>query len=669
MEEVVQMKSYMQRMGRSIQLPVSVLPAAALLVGIGHWLPEKWAAAQFLMAGGNAVLGILALLFALGLASGMSKNQDGASAVAGLVAYSVPVAVLAPASIATLEGIKQSAVDPAFSAISGNVFIGILGGLIAAALYNRFSETKLPMALSFFSGKRCVPILTAGVMLLISLLLMFIWPPIYNVLVAFGKMMVSLGAVGAGLYGFFNRLLIPTGLHQALNSVFWFNIAGINDIGKFWANAGTKGVTGMYMAGFFPVMMFGLPAGALAIYRNAKPEKKAQTGSLMLAGAFAAFFTGVTEPLEFSFMFVAWPLYVIHAVLTGLSLAFAALMHWTAGFTFSAGLVDFILSSRMPIANMPYMLIVQGLVMAVIYYFTFDFAIKKFNLMTPGREDDVATTTADVAETVGDDKYSLKAKRIYMALGGFDNLLVVDNCTTRLRLQLADTKKIDEPAIKAAGAVGVNAIDQRNLQIIIGTDVQFVADPLKSLVEAKTPLSTLTADTIKPVPSVTAEPADSTPKQTVSEKVYSAATGELVDLTKVADSTFAQKMLGDGFAVEPSDGNIVAPVTGEVTAVFPTKHAVGITTPAGLEVLIHIGIDTVTLDGKPFVAQVAVGDQVKHGDLLVTADLEAIKDAGKPVTTMVIFTNMDHVAALKDRTPLGQIKTDEVVLTADALKD
>lgn len=668
MEEVVQMKSYMQRMGRSIQLPVSVLPAAALLVGIGHWLPEKWGAAQFLMAGGNAVLGILALLFALGLASGMSKNQDGASAVAGLVAYSVPVAVLAPASIATLEGIKQSAVDPAFSAISGNVFIGILGGLIAAALYNRFSETKLPMALSFFSGKRCVPILTAGVMLLISLLLMFIWPPIYNVLVAFGKMMVSLGAVGAGLYGFFNRLLIPTGLHQALNSVFWFNIAGINDIGKFWANAGTKGVTGMYMAGFFPVMMFGLPAGALAIYRNAKPEKKAQTGSLMLAGAFAAFFTGVTEPLEFSFMFVAWPLYVIHAVLTGLSLAFAAFMHWTAGFTFSAGLVDFILSARMPIANMPYMLIVQGMVMAVIYYFTFDFAIKKFNLMTPGREAEVATSTADVAEAVGDDKYSLKAKRIYMALGGFDNLLVVDNCTTRLRLQLADTQKIDEPAIKAAGAVGVNAIDQRNLQIIIGTDVQFVADPLKALVEAKTPLNTLTAGDIKPVSSV-AQPVDNTAKQTISEPVYSAATGELVDLSQVADTTFAQKMLGDGFAVEPSDGNIVAPVSGVVTAVFPTKHAVGITTPAGLEVLIHIGIDTVTLEGKPFVAQVAVGEHVKSGDLLVTADLEAIKAAGKPVTTMVIFTNMDQVAVLKDRTPLGQIKTGDLVLTADAITD
>ncbi len=668
MKEVVRMKSYMQRMGRSIQLPISVLPAAALLVGVGHWLPENWAVAQFLMAGGNAVLGILALLFALGLAFGMAKHQDGAAAIAGLVAYSVPVAVLAPASVATLEGIKQSAVDPAFGAISGNVFIGIMGGLIAAALYNRFANTKLPMALSFFSGKRCVPILTAAVMLLVSLLLLFIWPPVYGALVAFGKLMVNLGPVGAGLYGFFNRLLIPTGLHQALNAVFDFNIAGINDIGNFWANAGVKGITGRYLAGFFPVMMFGLPAGALAIYRNAKPEKKAQTGSLMLAGAVASFFTGVTEPLEFSFMFVAWPLYVIHAVLMGLSMAFAAFMHWTAGFTFSAGLVDFILSARMPIANMPYMLLVQGVVMAVIYYFTFDFAIKKFDLKTPGREDD-DVTAATIDSASGDDRYALEAKRIYLALGGFENLRVVDNCTTRLRLQLADTAAIDAPAIRAAGAVAVNAIDKQNLQIVIGTDVQFVADPLHNLVEEKTPLATLektTAAATEAAPqAATAKPA----AHTATESLYSAAAGTLIDLSAVADDTFAQKMLGDGYAVEPESGAISAPVSGKISAIFPTKHAVGITTPAGLEILIHIGIDTVALEGKPFTTHVSVGDTVAHGDLLVDADLDAIKQAGKAITTMVIITNMDHVAKLHERVAPGAIKSDELVMAVDAITD
>ncbi|WP_390406071.1 N-acetylglucosamine-specific PTS transporter subunit IIBC [Lacticaseibacillus jixiensis] len=654
------MKSYMQRMGSSIQLPVSLLPAAALLEGIGHWLPAKWPAAQFLMAGGNAVLGILALLFALGLASGMSKNQDGASAIAGLVAYSVPVAVLAPASVAALQGVKVGAVDPAFGAISGNVFIGILGGLIAAALYNRFSDTKLPMALSFFSGKRCVPILTAGVMLVLSLVLLVVWPPVYGALVAFGKFMVSLGAVGAGLYGFFNRLLIPTGLHQALNSVFWFNIAGINDIGNFWANAGTKGVTGQYMAGFFPVMMFGLPAGALAIYKNAKPEKKAQTGSLMLAGAFAAFFTGVTEPLEFSFMFVAWPLYVIHAALTGLSLAFAAFMHWTAGFTFSAGLVDYVLSLRMPIANLPYMLIVQGVVMAVLYYFVFDFAIRKFNLATPGREADVAVSTPEVAQSVGDDKYSLKAKRIYAALGGFKNLLVVDNCTTRLRLQLADTAAIDEPAIKAAGAVGVNAIDGRNLQIIIGTDVQFVAEPLKAINDAKTPLADLQVSKAVATPDAPIAPTEAA--ATVVEPLYSPANGELIDLADVADATFAQKMLGDGFAVEPSDGLIVAPAAGKITSIFPTKHAIGLTTTAGLELLIHIGIDTVALKGAPFEVLCEEGASVQPGDQLVKADLAAIGKAGKATTTMVVITNMAKAVELFDRTAPGAIKAEAKAL-------
>lgn len=326
------MKNYLQRMGRSLQLPVAVLPAAALLVGIGNW----WASASndivahFLQAGGNAVLSQLPLLFAVGLALGMSKDKDGAAALAGLVAFELPTNVLKSESVATLLNIKVATVNPAFGQI-GNVFIGIISGLIAAALYNRFHETKLPMALSFFSGKRLVPILAALTMLLVSVALLIVWPPVYDALVTFGKFIVGLGAVGAGLYGFFNRLLIPTGLHQALNSVFWFDVAGINDIGKFLAHKGIKGVTGMYQAGFFPVMMFGLPAGAYAIYRNALPERKVETASLMMAGAFASFFTGVTEPLEFSFMFVAWPLYVLHAIFTGLSLAFAAFMHWTAG--------------------------------------------------------------------------------------------------------------------------------------------------------------------------------------------------------------------------------------------------------------------------------------------------------------------------------------------------
>ncbi|KRL05787.1 N-acetylglucosamine-specific PTS transporter subunit IIBC [Liquorilactobacillus oeni] len=653
------MKTYLQRMGRSIQLPISVLPAAALLVGIGHWLPSDWAAAKFLQDGGNAVLGILALLFAAGLSTGMSKNKDGAAALAGVVAYFIPVSVLAPASVAALEGTKTGSVDPAFSAIAGNVFIGILSGLIAAALYNRFYKTKLPMALSFFSGKRLVPIMAAAVMLLVSLVLLFVWPVVYGWLVAFGKFIVSLGAVGAGLYGFFNRLLIPTGLHQALNSVFWFNVAGINDLGKFWANQGTKGVTGMYMAGFFPIMMFGLPAGAYAIYKNARPERKKVTASLMMAGAFASFFTGVTEPLEFSFMFVAWPLYVIHAIFTGLSVGFAAFMHWTAGFTFSAGLVDFVLSSRMPMASKPYMLIVQGIVMAFIYYFGFDFAIKKFNLMTPGRESLVETQAAVAAEVPvdeADDRFTLLAKKIYAAIGGYQNIKVVDNCTTRLRLQLNDTARINKAALSASGVPGVNVLDKHNLQVIVGTEVQFVAAPLEQLFKNKAAISTV------PVSMTAKEDPSKKTSTTGTDEIFNVAEGNYLRIEEVADKTFASKVLGDGYAVEPTSGQIFSPADGKVSAVFPTKHAVGITTELGLELLVHIGINTVELKGRPFEVVVSKGQEVKHGDLLVKADLAKIKAAGKKATTMVIATNMDRVAHIDKIAQEGKVSVNKLIM-------
>lgn len=652
------MKTYFQRMGRSLMLPVATLPAAAILVGIGHLLPENWAAAQFLQAGGNAILTNLALLFAVGLGLGMSQDKDGSAALAGVVAFIVPTYVLAPAQVSTLLGITTAKVDSAFAAISSNVFIGIIAGLVAATMYNRFHEVKLPMAISFFSGKRLVPIMAALTMLVISLILLFVWPPIYQALVAFGKFIVGLGAIGAGLYGFFNRLLIPTGLHQALNSVFWFNVAGINDIGNFWASKGTRGITGMYMAGFFPVMMFGLPAGAYAIYRNARPERKKETASLMLAAGFASFFTGVTEPLEFSFMFVAWPLYVIHAVFTGLSLAFAAAMRWTAGFTFSGGLVDFILSLKVPIANQPLMLLVQGVVMAVIYYFGFDFAIKKFNLMTPGREAVATDNAATVGVAIGDDddKYSLAAKKIYAAIGGTDNIKVVDNCTTRLRLQLNDTAKIDQNAIKAAGVAGLNVLDKTNLQIVVGTEVQFVADALAKINQAKVPL-----DQIESTAAPVAMPVTGDVTVGATETLYSVANGQYVAIEDVNDSTFAQKMLGDGFAIEPDSGEIVAPVDAKVMSVFPTKHAIGFKTTAGLEILLHMGIDTVQLNGEPFEVTVTADQKVKHGDVVAHVDLDAIKAAGKQTTMIVIITNMAHVGYLKVAPVTAKLVTNTAV--------
>ncbi|MFD1418935.1 N-acetylglucosamine-specific PTS transporter subunit IIBC [Companilactobacillus keshanensis] len=656
------MKTYLQKMGRSLQLPVAVLPAAALLQGIGHLMPQSWGIAQFMQAGGVAILNQIALLFAVGLAFGMSKDKDGAAALAGLVAYIIPVGILTPANVALLMGISVKSVDPAFNFVSGNVLVGIIAGLSAGALYNRFHETKLPMALSFFSGKRLVPIVASLVMLLVSAVLLFAWPTIYDALVSFGKFFINLGAVGAGLYGFFNRLLIPTGLHQALNQVFWFNVAGIDDIGNFWANKGVKGVTGMYQAGFFPVMMFGLPAGAYAIYRNALPERKKETAGLMMAGAFASFFTGVTEPLEFSFMFVAWPLYILHAIFVGLSLGFAAFMHWTAGFTFSAGLVDYLLSIHMPIANMPLMLLVQGIFMAVIYYFGFDFAIKKFNLMTPGREPLNTDAVDSVEVSDDDDKYSLAAKKVYAGIGGFENIKVIDNCTTRLRLQLFDTDKADQSLIKTSGAAGVNILDKNNIQIVIGTEVQFVADALTKLYDAKTPLTKAKETT------ESEETLESTKEEKISdvksgtETFYSVANGKLEDIEQVPDDTFSQKMLGDGYAVVPTDGQIVSPVDGIITTIFPTKHAMGIKTENGLEVLLHMGIDTVQLKGEPFDLKVADGQTVRHGDLLASVDLDAITAAGKKIDMMVIVTNMPVVSMMKFKDLDRQVNKDDDVV-------
>ena len=661
------MKAYMQRMGRSLMLPVATLPIAALFSGIGYWIdPTGWGAnnivAAFLLKAGDSILANLGVLFAVGLALGMSKDRDGASALTGLVAFLVPMQLLNPAAIAAFQHIDVEKVNAAFTKMNnGNVFVGILAGLLAAAMYNRFSNVKLPMALSFFSGKRCVPIVTAALMLVVSAGLMFIWPPIFGALVAFGETIAKMGAVGAGLYGFFNRLLIPTGLHHALNNVFWFNTAGLDDIGKFWANEGTKGITGMYQAGFFPVMMFGLPAGAYAIYRQSRPEKRKATASLMLAAAFASFFTGVTEPLEFSFMFVAWPLYVVHAALTGISMFIAALFHWTAGFNFSAGLVDFVLSLRVPIANQPLMLVVLGLIMAVVYYFVFTFVIKTFNLMTPGREEGEGEEDLDLDESFADNKFAALAARIYTGLGGAENVVSIDNCTTRLRLVVKDTAKADQDKIKATGVPGVRVIDKENIQVIVGTEVQFVADEMNKMqqnggVSAAT--TTSTASIVAPVASATGG---------ATVEVYAPAQGTLVAIDQVSDDVFSSKIMGNGFAIQPTENTVYTPIAGEISSIFPTQHALGIMTPTGLEVLLHMGVDTVDLKGEPFTMKVKAGQKVKAGDVIAIMDLAAVKAAGKGTDIIVALTNGEVVDQLT-LTELGKAVTPNQTIGQVTLK-
>lgn len=495
------MFSFLQRLGRSLMLPVAVLPAAAIIAGIGNALTAIGilpTVATFFTTAGTTILDQLGILFAIGVALGMAKKNDGAVALAATVGFFLTTVVLSPEKLSPLLGVKQSHVDAAFEQMNNsNVLIGLFVGLIAAYTYNKFSQTELPAALSFFSGKRLVPILTAFFSIILAVIMLFVWPLIYAAIVTFGTWIIDLGPFGAFLYGFFNRLLIPTGLHHALNAVFWFDLAGINDIAKFQTGDGAvKGETGRYMAGFFPVMMFGVPAAALAMYHTAETKQKKRVYGLMLAGAISAFFVGVTEPIEFAFMFVAPILFVIHAFLTGLSLFIAALFHWTAGFAFSAGLIDFVLSLINPVANYPFMLLVQGLVFFVIYYVVFRMAIKFLKLNTPGRGDnllpDPTSEEASTGETASSEdgltqatnKYSKSAAQILEGLGGQDNIMSLTNCATRLRMELHDNSIVDETKIKSAGAVGVTHSGKHNTQVIIGTQVQQVADEIENQMES-----------------------------------------------------------------------------------------------------------------------------------------------------------------------------------------
>ncbi len=479
---------YFQKVGRALMVPVAVLPAAAILMGIGYWIdPAGWggdsALAAFLIKAGAAVIDNMSVLFAVGVAYGMSKDKDGAAALSGLVGFLVVTTLLSPAAVAQIQSIPLSEVPFAFNKIN-NQFVGILVGIISAELYNRFSGVELHSALAFFSGRRLVPIVVSVVMIGLAFVLMAIWPMIFSSLQTFGETIAGLGDVGAGLYAFFNRLLIPVGLHHALNSVFWFDVAGINDIPNFLSgqsgiDAGTAiiGKTGMYQAGFFPIMMFGLPGAAFAIYTAAKPENKEKVASIMLAASLSSFFTGVTEPLEFSFMFAAPLLYVIHALLAGVSVFFAASMEWMAGFGFSAGLVDMVLSSQNPLAVKWYMLIVQGVVFFAIYYFIFLAVIRGMDLKTPGREEaDVDAPKVNAAEDAGE-----LATQYVTALGGIDNLEVIDACITRLRLTLKDRSVVNEAELKGLGAMGVVKLGENNLQVIIGPQAESIANRMKTV--------------------------------------------------------------------------------------------------------------------------------------------------------------------------------------------
>ena len=413
------MMRFLQRLGKSLMLPVACLPIGGILMGIGYWIdPSGWGAnnllALLLIKAGGILIDNMAILFALGVAIGMSKDQEGTSGLAAIISWLTVQTMLGAGVVSLIMGVEADQVPAAFTKIN-NQFIGILCGIIAALCYNRFYKTNMPDFLGFFAGRRFVPIMTVVVTLIVCIPLYFVWPIIYNFLVWVGESIVNLGAIGAGIYGFLNRLLIPIGMHHALNSVFWFGVADINDIGKFWGQieGGVQGITGMYQAGFFPVMMFGLPGAALAMYHTAKTNKKKIAAGILLSAALCSFFTGVTEPLEFSFMFLAPGLYVVHALLAGISVALVAALPVRAGFQFSAGFVDWVLSFNAPFAENPLWLLPIGIAFFAIYYVVFRFVITKFNLKTPGREDD---NTEEMNIELGDADYAAMAAAILEGL-------------------------------------------------------------------------------------------------------------------------------------------------------------------------------------------------------------------------------------------------------------
>ena len=463
------MMKFFQKLGKSLMLPVACLPVCGILMGIGYILAPAAMAGEvqgftagglsysiglFLIKAGGALIDNMSWLFAVGVAVGMAQDNDGTAGLAGLVSMYMITTLLSSGAVAGITG-KEAA--PAFGKIV-NQFVGILSGLIGSYCYNKYRTVKLPDALAFFSGKRAVAIFTALYSIVAALILFFIWPLVYGGLVSMGEAFIGMGAIGAGIYAFFNRLLIPFGLHHALNSVFWFDVAGISDLSNFWGNTGVYGQTGMYMTGFFPFMMFGLPAACLAMYKTAKPGKKKMVYGLLASAAFCSFFTGVTEPIEFSFMFVAPILYIIHAILAGLAFPICILLGMRDGTSFSHGLIDFIVLSGN--SSKLWLFPIVGIGYAIVYYTIFRVLIKALDLKTPGRED--ATEDAKATGT------SEMAPALVAAFGGKENITNLDACITRLRVSVADVSKVDQAGLKKLGAAGV-VVAGSGVQAIFGT--------------------------------------------------------------------------------------------------------------------------------------------------------------------------------------------------------
>lgn len=621
------MLAFLQKIGKSLMFPIATLPAAAILVRfgsddmLGH-IDIAWVqyVAAIMVAAGNAILGNLPIIFAVGIAMGLAVDGAGAAALAGLIAQLVLVAVL---------GSVNDKLDM-------GVFGGVISGVTAGLLYNKFRNIQFPEWLSFFGGRRFVPIITSIVMAILGAILGVLWGYPQALLDSVANWMIGAGPLGAGIYGFLNRLLIPTGLHHVINTVVWF------DFGTFTTTAGNivKGdiprflaadpTAGHFQAGFFPIMMFGLPAACLAMFLAAEKKRRPLVAGMFLSIGITAFLTGVTEPIEFSFMFLSPILYGIHAVLTGISLAVAYIVGFRDGFGFSASFIDYLLNYRL--AENPLLLIPLGLVFGALYFVIFYFLIRKLDLKTPGREDE---EEADMIGMSGDEVLEAKAYHTIEGLGGVDNIQQVDYCTTRLRMTLKDSEKVNEKELKKYGARGVMKISKTNVQVIIGTSVEFLAEAIKNRIKAGNP--PLKDESIE----ITAlkEDAPTENEAFIPGDFEMPITGKLLPLADIPDRAFASGAMGPGFGIDIQDGVIQSPIDGKVVMVFPTKHAIGIQADNGMEILIHVGLDTVKLNGEGFETFVEANQFIQRGDKLMNVDIEAIRSQVPSLVTPVVFTN------------------------------
>ena len=659
----------LQKVGKALMLPVALLPAAGILLALGAALrnPALLELAPFLdnsgvnmvaavmQNAGDIVFGNLPLLFAVGVAVGLAGGEGtaGLAAIIGYLIMNVTMGTVLGITAEDVNGLNYQSVLGVPTLQTG-VFGGIIVGILAAALYNRFYEIELPSYLGFFAGKRFVPIITAGTAILLGLAMIVVWPPIQNGLNAFSQNMVHANlTLSAFIFGVVERSLIPFGLHHIFYSPFWF------EFGSYTTEAGNvvRGdqrifmaqiadnvqnlTAGTFMTGKFPFMMFGLPAAALAIYHEARPERKVVVGGLMLSAGLTTFLTGITEPLEFSFLFVAPVLFGVHALFAGLSFMTMHLLNVKIGMTFSGGLIDYILFGLINPQTNAWLVIPVGLVFALIYYFGFRFAIRKFNLMTPGREAVEENDEEGGAKgQAGDLPYE-----VLEAMGGQENIAHLDACITRLRVSVKDIKSVDKERLKRLGAAGVLEVGD-NIQAIFGPRSETIKGQMKDIMSGKKPrrVETNQAEEVEQqIEEVNPEALQTHHHKDgdrASEGFVSPIKGEIKPITEVPDAVFSGKMMGDGFAIVPSEGTIVSPVDGKIVNLFPTKHAIGILSDSGREILIHVGIDTVNLKGQGFETLVSENDTVKKGQPLLKVDLDYIKEHATSIVTPIVFTNL-----------------------------